>query len=168
MTVSLDTIISLCKRRGFIFQSSEIYGGMAACYDYGPLGVELKRNVRNAWWMAMVQEREDIEGIECSILMHPDVWRTSGHVENFTDPLVDCRSCKARFRADHLTGYRAGYRVTAVSDGELDPRVHELELGSVVPADVLRPGYPFDTQTFSEVKKIEFLGSPTACPNCGN
>ena len=79
MSVKLETIVSLCKRRGFIFQSSEIYGGMTACYDYGPLGVELKRNVRDAWWRAMVHERDDVEGIECSILMHPDVWRTSGH-----------------------------------------------------------------------------------------
>ena len=99
MTVSLDTIVSLCKRRGFIFPSSEIYGGLASAYDYGPLGVELIRNVKNAWWKAMIHERDDIEGLDCAIIMHPEVWRASGHVESFTDPLVDCKNCKKRLRA---------------------------------------------------------------------
>jgi len=100
--VTMEKVVSLAKRRGFAFQSSEIYGGLASCWDYGPLGVELKRNVKNAWWHAMVQARRDIVGIDCSILMHPRVWEASGHVEGFSDPLVDCRECKARFRADHL------------------------------------------------------------------
>jgi glycyl-tRNA synthetase len=100
----MDKIVSLCKRRGFVFPSSEIYGGINACWDYGPLGVELKRNVKEAWWSAMVREREDIEGLDAAILMHPKVWEASGHVENFTDPLVDCRECKARFRADSVEG----------------------------------------------------------------
>jgi glycyl-tRNA synthetase len=98
----MDDIVSLCKRRGFVFQSSEIYGGFASCYDYGPLGVELKRNLKNEWWRSMVQERDDIVGIETSILMHPKVWEASGHVATFNDPLVDCKTCKGRFRADHL------------------------------------------------------------------
>jgi glycyl-tRNA synthetase len=98
----MDKVVNLAKRRGFAFQSSEIYGGLTSCWDYGPLGVELKRNVKNAWWQSMVQERSDIVGIDCSILMHPRVWEASGHVTGFSDPLVDCRACKARFRADHL------------------------------------------------------------------
>ena len=102
MSVSMEKIVSLCKRRGFIFQSSEIYGGINACYDYGPLGVELKRNIREFWWQAMVYEREDIVGLDSAILMHPRVWEASGHVSNFTDPLVDCRVCKQRFREDDI------------------------------------------------------------------
>ena len=97
----MEKIVSLSKRRGFIFQSSEIYGGLNGCWDYGPLGVELLRNVKEQWWQAMTY-RDDIEGIDASILMHPRVWEASGHVENFTDPMVDCRECKARFRADQI------------------------------------------------------------------
>jgi glycyl-tRNA synthetase len=98
----MEKLVSLCKRRGFIFQSSEIYGGTGSVWDYGPLGVELQRNVKEAWWRAMVHERDDIEGLDASILMHPRVWEASGHVAGFTDPLVDCRACKARFRADQI------------------------------------------------------------------
>ncbi len=100
--VTMEKIVNLAKRRGFTFQSSEIYGGLDSCWDYGPLGVELKRNVKNAWWRDMVQMRDDIVGIDCSILMHPRVWEASGHLAGFTDPLVDCRECKGRFRADHI------------------------------------------------------------------
>ena len=99
----MSILVSLCKRRGFIFQSSEIYGGLTSCWDYGPLGVELKRNVKEAWWKAMVTNRRDIVGLDAAILMHPKVWEASGHLAGFTDPLVDCKSCKERFRADHLT-----------------------------------------------------------------
>lgn len=98
----MSTIVSLCKRRGFIFQSSEIYGGLNSCWDYGPLGVELKRNVKESWWRSMITNRRDIVGIDASILMHPNVWEASGHLSGFTDPLVDCKKCKERFRADHL------------------------------------------------------------------
>jgi glycyl-tRNA synthetase len=101
-SVDMETIVSLCKRRGFIFQSSEIYGGAGGCWDYGPLGVELKRNVKEAWWKAMVHDRDDVVGIDASILMNPQVWVASGHVQQFSDPLVDCKSCKNRFRADQL------------------------------------------------------------------
>jgi glycyl-tRNA synthetase len=95
-----DKLVSLCKRRGFIFQSSEIYGGTGSVWDYGPLGVELKRNIKDRWWTALVRLRDDIEGLDAAILMHPKVWEASGHVAGFTDPLVDCRNCKKRFRAD--------------------------------------------------------------------
>jgi len=99
-TTLMDKLVSLCKRRGFVFQSSEIYGGLGSVWDYGPLGVELKKNVKDRWWDAMVRARDDIEGLDAAILMHPKVWEASGHVAGFTDPLVDCRQCKNRFRAD--------------------------------------------------------------------
>jgi len=98
----MEKLVSLCKRRGFIFQSSEIYGGIGGFWDYGPLGVELKRNVKNAWWKDTVLKRDDIVGLDCSIIMNPKVWEASGHVVNFNDPLVDCRKCKARYRADKV------------------------------------------------------------------
>lgn len=101
---TMDKIVSLAKRRGFVFQSSEIYGGLNSCWDYGPLGVELKNNVKRAWWRKVVQERDDMVGQDASILMHPRVWEASGHVAGFSDPMVDCKSCKQRFRADHLEG----------------------------------------------------------------
>ncbi len=104
VVANLDTIVSLAKRRGFVFPSSEIYGGINAVWDYGPLGVELKSNVKRAWWRAMVQERTDIVGLDAGILMHPQVWVTSGHVGSFSDPLVECQACKRRFRLDELPG----------------------------------------------------------------
>ncbi len=102
----MDKLVSLCKRHGFIFQSSEIYGGTGSVWDYGPLGVELKRNIKDHWWRAMVRSRDDIEGLDAAILMHPRVWEASGHVAGFTDPLVDCKTCKGRFRADALADAR--------------------------------------------------------------
>jgi glycyl-tRNA synthetase len=101
---NMDAIVSLAKRRGFVFPSSEIYGGMAGFWDYGPLGVELKNNVKAAWWREMVQLRDDIVGIDAAIVMNPRVWEVSGHVAGFSDPMVDCRNCKLRFRADDLKG----------------------------------------------------------------
>ncbi|MGE0823155.1 MAG: glycine--tRNA ligase [Candidatus Binatia bacterium] len=98
----MDKVVNLCKRRGFVFPSSEIYGGFASTWDYGPLGVELKRNIRDAWWRYMVTARDNVVGLESAILMHPRVWEASGHVAGFSDPLVDCRNCKRRFRADHI------------------------------------------------------------------
>jgi glycyl-tRNA synthetase len=98
----LDDIVSLCKRRGFIFQSSEIYGGLASCYDYGPLGVELKNNVKKAWWKEVVQMRDDVVGLDCSILMHPMVWKASGHADKFADLIAECKKCNTRTRVDHL------------------------------------------------------------------
>ncbi|MBM4144088.1 MAG: glycine--tRNA ligase [Lentisphaerae bacterium] len=136
--LSLETVASLCKRRGFIFQSSEIYGGINGFWDYGPLGVELKRNIKDAWWSDIVRRREDVVGLDASIIMHRRVWEASGHVEGFTDPMVDCRSCKRRYRADQLlaelgveleTGSKAekdlvlppGAKCPACGAGELTP-----------------------------------------------
>jgi glycyl-tRNA synthetase len=106
--VTMDKIVALCKRRGLIFPASEIYGGIANTYDYGHYGVLLKNNVLNAWWKAMIQEREDIVALDSAIIQHPRTWEASGHLEGFTDPLVDCKSCKRRFRADHIEEARSG------------------------------------------------------------
>ena len=99
---SIEKIVSLSKRRGFIFQSSEIYGGLASTWDYGPLGVEMKNNIKNLWWQDIVTSRRNVVGMDAAILMHPEVWEASGHVQNFHDPMVDCKNCKARYRADHI------------------------------------------------------------------
>jgi len=98
----MQSLVSLCRRRAFIFQSSEIYGGLNGCWDYGPLGVELKRNIKELWWKDTVLSRTDVEGVDCSILMNSKVWEASGHVQSFTDPMVDCLQCRGRFRADHI------------------------------------------------------------------
>ncbi len=106
----MDKIVSLCKRRGFVFQASEIYGGMGSTYDYGPLGVELLRRVKDAWWNRMVVERDDVVGLDSAIIQHPRVWEVSGHVGGFSDPMVDCKKCKSRFRADKLEDARCPER----------------------------------------------------------
>jgi glycyl-tRNA synthetase len=106
--VSMEKVVALCKRRGLIFPASEIYGGIANTYDYGHYGVLLKNNVVNAWWKAMIQERDDIVALDSAIIQHPRAWEASGHLEGFTDPLVDCKTCKLRFRADHIEEARAG------------------------------------------------------------
>jgi len=98
----MQNLVSLCRRRAFVFQSSEIYGGLNGCWDYGPLGVELKRNIKELWWKDTVLGRTDVEGVDCSILMNSKVWEASGHVQSFTDPMVDCLQCRGRFRADHI------------------------------------------------------------------
>ena len=102
MLDDMDKLVSLCKRRGFIFPSSEIYGGINGFWDYGPLGVELKRNIKDAWWRDNVLMRDDMVGLDCSIIMNPRVWEASGHVGGFSDPMVDCRATKERYRADQL------------------------------------------------------------------
>jgi len=102
LNVTMEKLVSLCKRRGIVYQSSEIYGGMAGAWDYGPLGVELKNNIKDYWWKEMTQLHDNIVGLDAAIMMHPKVWEASGHVDSFTDPMVDCRECKARFRADHI------------------------------------------------------------------
>ena len=99
---TMDELVSLCKRRGFIYQSNDIYGGIKGLYDYGPMGVELKNNLKIAWWKSMIYERDDVEGLDASILSSPDVFKHSGHEDTFSDPLVDCRKCKSRFKADQL------------------------------------------------------------------
>src|SRR4029077_2540660 len=108
--VTMDKIVALCKRRGFIFPSSEIYGGVGSTYDYGHYGVLLKTNVKGEWWRAMLQERDDIVALDSAIIQPPDVWKASGHLAGFTDPLVDCRTCKKRFRADHLDQLECGQK----------------------------------------------------------
>src|SRR5438067_4047283 len=116
MAMDMEKLVSLCKRRGFIFQSSEVYGGINGFWDYGPLGVELKKNIKDAWWQDMVRnpppgpdgQEITMVGLDCSIIMNPKVWEASGHVGGFSDPMVDCKKCKGRFRADQLwvVGYQ--------------------------------------------------------------
>jgi len=122
----MERLVSLCKRRGFIFQSSEIYGGTGSVWDYGPLGVELQRNVKEAWWRAMVLERDDIEGMDASILMHTRVWEASGHVAGFTDPLIECGSCHRRFRADAPELEAGRCPVCGARDAMSEPRKFNL------------------------------------------
>ena len=126
----MEDLVSLCARRGYVFQSSEIYGGINGFWDYGPLGVELKNNLKTRWWQRVVREREDVEGIDSAIVCHPRTWEASGHVEHFSDPMVDCRTCKRRFRADQLDEpcpEAPAQRV--VTDCELtDPRQFNLML----------------------------------------
>ncbi|MFN0207671.1 MAG: glycine--tRNA ligase [Planctomycetota bacterium] len=137
----MDKIVSLCKRRGFVFQASEIYGGLNSCWDYGPLGVELKRNVREAWWRAMVRDRDDVVGLDSAILQHPKVWEASGHVANFSDPLVDCTKCKKRFRADHI-----GVPYQNANGGWLHP----------------------ETAALMEEADAKLILSNKKCPECGS
>ncbi len=122
---NIDELVALCKRRGFLFQASEIYGGLQGVYDYGPLGVELKNNLKAAWWASMVHGRDDVEGLDASILTHRMVLRHSGHEETFTDPLVDCRNCKKRFRADHVKDNQCPF---CGSTSLTDPRPFNLML----------------------------------------
>ena len=144
---TMDKLVSLCKRRGFVYQSSEIYGGLSSAWDYGPLGVELKKNIQKIWWKEMTQMHDNIVGIDAAILMHPRVWEASGHVENFTDPLVDCKECKTRFRADHLDEATLASKKCPDCGGELtEPRQFNLmfqtHMGAVADANTavyLRP-----------------------------
>ena len=115
----MDELVALCKRRGFIFQSNEIYGGLQGLYDYGPLGIELKNNLKQSWWTSMVYDRDDVEGLDASILTHPDVLKYSGHEETFTDPLVDCKSCGLRFREDQIPEQCIGEELTEPRDFNL-------------------------------------------------
>ncbi len=123
---NMQDLVGLCKRRGIVFQSSEIYGGVNACWDMGPIGVEMKNNIKQLWWRAMV-DRDDIEGLDASILMHPRVWEASGHVANFTDPLVDCKKCKQRFREDKISEENRLSKKCPDCGGELTaPRLFNL------------------------------------------
>ncbi len=124
----MEQIVSLCKRRGFVFQSSEIYGGAASVWDYGPLGVELRRNVADAWWSAMVHARDDVEGLDAGILMHPRVWEASGHVEGFADPLLECKTCKRRWRADHIEESACPRKPSVAPGGHGDCEIGEPRL----------------------------------------
>ena len=132
---SMEKIVSLCKRRGFIFQSSEIYGGLNGAWDYGPLGVELKRNLKNYWWRTMVHERDDIVGMDGSILMNRLVWKASGHEDTFSDPMVDCRSCKARLRADQVINKKGEKQCPTCGGKDLtEPRAFNLMFKTYVGA----------------------------------
>ena len=155
----MDKIVSLAKRRGFVFQSSEIYGGLNGCWDYGPLGVEMLNNLKQAWWRSMTY-RDDIEGIDAAILMHPRTWEASGHVANFTDPMVDCKQCKARYRVDVLME-------------ELSVKKKKEILRELFPGEF--EGQQSDEKIFNEFS-ARFSSEETLaraiksipCPNCGN
>ncbi|HKL60569.1 MAG TPA: glycine--tRNA ligase [Sphaerochaeta sp.] len=133
--VTMDKIVSLCKRRGFIFQSSEIYGGLSGAYDYGPMGVQLKNNIRDFWWKEMTQIHDGIVGLDASILMHPRVWEASGHVSNFTDPMVDCKQCKSRFRADQID-LNGACPTCGTKESFTEPRNFNLMFSTHIGADV--------------------------------
>ena len=122
---AMDDVINVCKRRGFIFQSSDVYGGFAGFFDYGPLGVELRQNIKQAWWKDMVHRRDDIVGLDSSIISSPEVWKASGHIAGFSDPMVDCKESKLRYRADQLFWARAEV------DGETLGYVSILESGTM-------------------------------------
>jgi len=155
----MAAIVSLCKRRGFIFQSSEIYGGLNGCWDYGPLGVELLNNLKQEWWRAMTL-RQDIEGLDASILMHPRVWEASGHVANFSDPMVDCKSCKARFRLDVLVEEMSIKNKKKILR-ELDPQAFAGQLADdTVAAE-------FAKRTADEAVLSRIVSTMVNCPQCG-
>jgi glycyl-tRNA synthetase len=126
--VSMEKIVALCKRRGFVFPGSDIYGGLANTWDYGPLGVELKNNIKQLWWRTFIQLRRDMVGLDAGILMHPRVWEASGHIVNFNDPLVDCKTCKSRFRADHLIEEKVGLHAEGKSPDEMSAILRDANL----------------------------------------
>ena len=139
---TMEKIVSLCKRRGFIFQSSEIYGGLASTWDYGPLGAELKRNLKEIWWRSNVYERSDMEGLDAAILMHPRTWMASGHISNFEDTLVDCKGCKKRFKAESVTGGKCpecGAALTEARQFNLMLKTHLGSLENEANVTYLRP-----------------------------
>ncbi len=165
----MQKLVSLCKRRGFVFQSSEIYGGLKSAYDYGPMGVELKRNLMNEWWAFMVTSREDVVGLESSIIMHPNVWRASGHVGNFNDPLVDCFVCQERFRADKAPALKeeALAPIELADKGRAKLALEKVktllessDTGGAPEGELKRDG-----KTIHGVKAGE---RGYACPNCGS
>src|SRR3990172_926054 len=167
-TKLMDKIVSLAKRRGYVYQSSEIYGGLNGCWDYGPLGVEMLNNLKQQWWRSMTY-RENIEGIDASILMHPRVWEASGHVENFTDPMIDCKQCKSRFRMDVLgdsfNDKKQKKAIEALKNkvGGNENLLQQIDEVYANPGDE----NPFDTilenKNFSKLL-LEELN----CPQCGN
>lgn len=155
----MEKIVSLCKRRGFVFQSSEIYGGLRSAYDYGPMGAELKRNLMSEWWRFMVHSREDVVGIDASIIMHPEVWKASGHLANFSDPLVDCKVCGERFRADKAPRKAEGEDapITLGDKGRAKLAQEKLAQGGI---QLQRDG---STLTGAKAGKAGYV-----CPNCGS
>ena len=159
-SVSMQKIVSLCKRRGFVYQSSEIYGGLRSSYDYGPMGVELKRNLMSEWWRAMVHGREDIVGLDASIVMHPDVWRASGHLAGFSDPLVDCKVCGERFRADKAPRLDPGAPapISLADKGRAKAALEKID--HTLGIQLTRTGKTLGGAEGSEAGYV--------CPNCGS
>ena len=176
-SVNMEEIVALCKRRGFIFHSSDIYGGCNGFFDYGPMGIELKRNIKDAWWQDMVQKREDIVGLDSSIIMNTSVWKASGHLEGFSDPMVDCRESKLRYRADQLffgkvevDGEVIGY-VSILEDASMQAEAQKqaeamkrklAKQGALTPVE-LKP------YTEAQPDKYEKIPSPATgkpAPNC--
>jgi glycyl-tRNA synthetase len=156
----MEKIVSLAKRRGFVFQSSEIYGGLNGCWDYGPMGVELLNNLKQAWWRSMTL-RDDIEGIDAAILMHPRVWEASGHVANFTDPMVDCKQCKARYRVDVLLE-----ELSVKKKKEILRALDSAKFaGQISDERVLEE---FATRVPADTTAAEIIRTLVPCPNCGN
>ena len=153
-TDTIDKIVSLAKRRGFVFQSSEIYGGLNGCWDYGPLGVELLKNIKEEWWKFMTY-RDDVEGLDASILMHPKVWEASGHVENFTDPMIDCKQCKSRYRLDTISDLISKKNKKRIID----------EMGVSISGDSLDDKFISILEDSNLVKELIPLLN---CPQCGN
>jgi len=168
----LDKLVALCKRRGFIFQSSEIYGGIGGFWDYGPLGVELKRNIKAAWWEDIVRKRDDIVGLDCSIIMNPRTWEASGHLEGFTDPLVDCKSCKGRFRADQVFLVTASNGDNVLLDSGVEAE-NETEAGEAARTGAnskTRRRLDQHVENLSwEIHRADKLpaGRVARCPSCG-
>jgi len=172
--VSMEEIVSLCKRRGIIFQGSEIYNGLSGTFDYGPVGVELKQNVKKAWWEEMVHKREDMEGLDSAILMHPSVWKASGHIENFTDPLCDCLQCKKRFRSDHIEEKEYQLYKVFTAESKNNPKESDWKEESFqITADSKKRAKEFARQMLKEEKqiKVEVIEGSShkakRCPECG-
>lgn len=194
LAVSMEKIVSLCKRRGFIFQSSEIYGGLGSAWDYGPLGIELKRNLKEAWWKSVVHGRDDVVGLDTSILMHPQVWKASGHADHFADPFIKCSSCERHFRADKVwdeismspwcisllnmmqgTGTTMDWIRWAKTEGKkLAPQLSLVKAPEVTISWISQSREEFGTLQSDMVRLIERLaatpdGVPrTPCPHCGH
>ncbi len=159
-SLSMQKIVSLAKRRGFVYQSSEIYGGLRSAYDFGPMGVELKRNLMNEWWRAMVHSREDIHGIDASIIMHPRVWQASGHLANFGDPLVDCKVCGERFRADKAPELTSGEPAPIELADKGRAKVALERIGTTLGIEVVRRKKTLHGAVGGEHGYV--------CPNCGS
>jgi glycyl-tRNA synthetase len=165
---TVENIVSLAKRRGFVFQSSEIYGGLNGCWDYGPLGVELLKNIKEEWWKSMTY-RDDVEGLDASILMHPRVWEASGHVENFTDPMIDCKQCKSRYRLDVLSDSFSEKKQKKAIEAVKNKLNGKEDLHKKIEDIYANPG---EEDPFNLVLENDQLGllllEELNCPQCGN
>jgi len=171
--VDLETVVSLCKRRGFIFQSSEIYGGLGSAWDYGPLGVELKRNVKNLWWRDNIQLRDDMVGLDAAITMHPKVWEASGHLKSFADPFVGCLDCVRYYRGDHVGAaiaeskwWQALKKLLAGPAGQKDPEKAARNWAQN-DGKKLAPNLPIVKTPTGDVAALLAATPPNACPSCG-